>query len=195
MLPIWFIYLALTLLILFFFTSSFVLGILYWHSHTKDDYRKLYVFKENGKHTNNYKGKLETENSDGIVYLYKVDNDIEKITVPHNYGFTYWRHRRKVDIDSKNRLVLHNDSYRVKQHDYDMIIKSLTIGKIGADIVNAVKSHKAKVGTIVMVAVIAFVIGIGVILGYNYYTNRQQAINKPPTTQQQTIPPTIKQGE
>ena len=185
--------LLLTVFIVFFLivvlSTGFWLGVWWWHERAKNNYKLAYIFVDDGSQTKVFKGEFFAENSKSVMYTYSK----KSIVIPHNYGFSYFKHRRQIDIDVNGDL-----QYRGKkvlhQSEYDSIIKALTLNHIGADIVNAISSRGLKIGMVIIVAIVALAIGA---LAMNLFNVSRQSANKnTPVTQQPIAPqPSPPSGE
>jgi len=177
--------LLLTVFIVFFLivvlSTGFWLGVWWWHERAKNNYKLAYIFVDDGSQTKVYKGTFFDENSKSVMYTYNK----KSIVIPHDYGFSYFKHRRRINVDVNNDLYYMGKKV-LHQSEYDTIIKALTLNHIGADIVNAISSKGLKIGMVIIVAVIALVIGA---LAMNLFNVSRQSANKTSPTTQQPIAP------
>lgn len=175
---------AIIFLVLVFLCGGFALGIWWWYEKAKDNYELAWIFVERGGHTNVFKGRLATENSQSVMYTYSKN---KSIVIPHVYGFCYYKHRRRIELSADGKLAYKNEDVPT-QPEYDKIIKSLTLNHIGADIINAMSGKQLGLMFIIIVVVVALAIGA---FGMNFYNNSKHQ-NSVQTTQQTTPIPTPK---
>lgn len=172
------------LFIIIFFSVLVVFGILlslflFGRSTVKNNPNKAIVLVKNGNETKAYKGKLsEKPSNKGSRYTY----DNRTVLVPASYGEVYHKNKRLIFINRLGQLIaspLEND-IELSPDERDLLIYELVESNIGANIVHAIKGGKTM--NVIIIGVIAFIIGILAVIGYNYMS---KAMNKPASTPQQ----------
>lgn len=161
----------ITLGVILFAALVSALSILWWHNRTKNNPNEAVFLVDFGTETIPIKGyATKIKNTDGVVYVYAN----EKITIPNDYGFNYVKHRRKIEVTSGNELIYPHQKSHLSQNEYHELETTLMFSSIGKDIVNAVCSLKKQTTTWVIIAIIAFAVGVlGTIVFTNYQSQQQ----------------------
>ena len=171
--------LIITGALLFVFALAMLIGSIITYLTTKDNYKVAIFFRRNGKNTEDFEGQLHKENSKGIIYKY---GNKHTITIPNDYGFNYYKHKRRIELIGKDTLVYPKDAQLLSQPKYTAIIDEFITDHIGADIIHAVKS-KGKEW--ILFVILAFALGLLIAFGVSIAIKPKQQI--PVSNPSQTI--------
>lgn len=185
---------ALTLLwILFWFIIALIVVglfiiVFFWGRRTiKDNPDKALILILTGKHIDNvFKGELHVRNNKGISFKY---NTNKFIFVPNKYEEIYHRNRRLLHLNKAGQLIASPfaNEIEISTDEKSTLIYELCASHIGADGMKALKGMASFKLSIIIIAIIAFIIGGIAVYGYNQYQIRQtqQQIQPAQPTQQQ----------
>lgn len=139
----------------------------------KDDNTKAIIFVKTGRHISKpIKARLFGKPiNKGSCYVY----DSGKIFVPSRYGENYYKGKRILFLSRLGQLIaspFDNDP-ELSIDEKDELIYEFVSSHIGADAMRALKGKS--MGGIMMIAVVAFIIGIIVVVGWNYITTTMNA--------------------
>lgn len=151
---------------------------------TKENPNKALVLVKTGSHINRtFKAKIKTQANKGRCFAY----DNKFVLLPSTYEEIYFKNKRLIFINRAGQLIASPFANDVLQTDTEKedLIYAVIESHIGSDSIKAL--HGKQTVNIIVVAVIAFAIGILAIYGFNYakeYMAQQQTA----PTQQQTAP-------
>jgi len=172
----------LGLIIAFFtlaFVGAFAIGIYFLGKHSaKDNPQKGVVFIKTGNHISGIKAKLIRKTSKGSSYLYGKNS---AVIVPKKYHDIYFKNMRMIFVKHINQLIsspFDDDEPLIDSEKADLIYDVVS-SQIGYDAVKAVKGKSQF--NIILVAIIAFIIGVVVVIGFNSFqdTMRQKQVTQP----------------
>ena len=173
------------------------IGALIIYLTQRDDVSKAKIFRDIGLSYEVIDGVAIATSNTGITYQYGKN---KTVIVPHSYGIKYIKHKRVIGVGTSDSLLPNplGVSRIERTENYSELIKQLTLGHIGADIVKAVSSSKFQLSWI-MIAIIAFIIGAVGMQVYNGMQKSGQPVQQP-TAQVQPVQPaaspiTIEGGE
>lgn len=154
--------------------------------------KKAYVFKDTGTEYILYKGtRPENPTDKGSIYYYSDTF----ILVPQKYTKKYIKSKLAIFIDSAGSLIsapTHNDKKLLPNEKEDLLY-SIIEANIGSNAVKALKGVQK--GSVILIAIIAFVVGAVAVLGFNYikeqYSQQQQPVKQQTQTQTSNTTPPI----
>ena len=148
------------------FIAILLLTFLYGRLTVKDNPKKALIFLKTGKHVSKpIKGHMVGKsNQVGIRFNY-----LDKtVFVPHKYGDYFHCNRRMIFVNHVGQLVPmpFSDDKELSNDEKEELIYELCASHIGADSIKALKGKQTM--SILIIGVIAFVLGILAMFGYNY---------------------------
>ena len=165
------------------FIAILVLTFLYGRLTVKDNAEKALVFLKTGRHIGKpIKGSMvDKPNQVGARFNY-LD---KSVFVPHKYGDYFYCNKRMIFVNHIGQLIPmpFSDDKSLSNEEKAELIYELCASHIGADSIKALKGKQTM--SLLIVGVIAFVVGILVVFGYNYIqdtiavNNIQQQQQKP----------------
>lgn len=174
---IWF---WLLLLIAGIILTVFLLG----QRSVKDKPNEAAVFVKTGIHISKpFKAKLFSSGNTGLGFFY---GEKKIVFEPAKYKEHYYHNRRAIFVNHAGQLVASpfTDDVTLSDPEKEDLIYELCSGKIGAD------GHRAMRGkgmpNSIIIAVVAFVIGIAVVLGFNAF--QEQMAKRQTNVPQQQAP-------
>ena len=181
---------TLLLIVLWFFIGLLFIAVIiltffYGRITVKDNPKKAFIFLKTGKHINKpIKGYMVGKpNQVGTRFNY-----LDKtVFVPHKYGDYFYLNRRMVFVNHVGQLVSmpFSDDKQLSNDEKEELIYELCASHIGADSIKALKGKQTM--NILIIGVIAFILGILAMFGYNYI----QGIVAQQQQQQQQQQPSI----
>lgn len=164
---------------------GFIIIAYFWgQSSIRDNPNKAKILVKAGHRlAASYKGQLTEKNDVGCTYKY---NGNEKVMIPHVYGEDYDnKGKRLIFISGVGQIIASPFDKNVKLNDTEKanLIYSLIESNIGGQIVRAMQGTKTM--NVIIWAVVAFVVGIVLMFGFNYWQNSQAkaTVNQPTTSQ------------
>ena len=165
------------------FIAIIIITFLYGRLTVRDNPKKALIFLKTGKHVSKpIKGKIMGKpNQMGTRFNY-----LDKtIFVPHKYGDYFHLNRRMVFVNHVGQLVPmpFSDDKELSNDEKEELIYELCASHIGADSIKALKGKQTM--SILIIGIIAFVLGILAMFGYNYMQDvmlqqqQQQTQEKP----------------
>ncbi len=177
---------TLVSIILWFFAIAITAGLLVaiffiGRSTVKNDIRKAKIMVSIGEESPVYKGILTDVSKRGCVYSYNQGGKDKKIFVSYKHEVRFNNHKRLLFLNSIGQLIASpfNDDVVLSDDEKNDLIYELVSSHIGADGVRALKGKSLP--NVILIGIIAFILGIIVVFGYNYF-NQSIAL-------QQTTPP------
>ena len=169
------------------FIALLVLTFLYGSFRVRDNPKKALIFVKTGMHISRpIKGcMMGMPNQKGTCFNY-----LDKtLFVPHEYGDYYHRNKRMLFVNHIGQLVPmpFSDDVTLSGNEKGELIYELCASHIGADSMKALKGKSAM--SILVVGIIAFVIGVFVVIGYSYMQDVMDKRQTQPSQQQQQISP------
>lgn len=165
---------------------AFLLLIFLFGRHTvKDNPTKALIFLKTGKHINSpMVGKLAGKpTKSGSRYTYGKNT----IFVPAGYGDNYYKNKRMIFINRLGQLIASpfDGDISLSDDEKNELIYDLVSSKIGSDSIKALQGFGKM--NIIIIAVVAFVLGIIAVFGYNYMQTTMVAKQSAPVKQEQNI--------
>ena len=159
------------------------LTFLYGRATVKDNPKKAAVFLKTGMHVSKpIKGNMVGKpNQVGTRFNY-----LDKtVFVPHKYGDYFHLNRRLVFVNHIGQLVPmpFSDDKTLNTAEKEELIYELCASRIGADSIKALKGKQTM--SILIIGIIAFILGVLVVFGYNYMQDTMQQQQQPSPPQQQ----------
>lgn len=186
---------ALIIFIITFFSILFIAGILiltflYGKRTTRNNPKNAIVLVKNGLEILSYKGKMKGKPAKtGVKYEY--NNTF--VLVPASSKEYYYKNKRLLIVNQLGQLIatpFGNDIY-LTNSERENLIYELVESSIGSEIIHSMRGKSTV--SIIIVAIIAFIIGAGAVLGYNAISKmmaNQQVLTQPTTTNTtQNLPP------
>lgn len=161
-----------------FIVASFILTYFYGRSTVKDNPSRAMIFIKTGKHISKpIRGFLTGKSSQkGCRYNYKDST----IFIPASYGDYFYNNKRMLFINHIGQLVASpfGDDIPLSDTEKEELIYEFVSSHIGADAVKALKGKQTV--PIIIVAIVAFIIGIVAVFGYMYMSDMmlQQGVVK-----------------
>lgn len=186
---------TLFIIVLCIFTAVFLAGILlivylFGRRSVKDNPNLASIFLKTGLHIGKpIKGKLSDKTAKGFKYSYKLNRAEKIVLVPASYKEHYYCNRRSIYINRLGQLVASPffDDVSLDETEKEDLIYELITSHIGRDGMKALKGKQSP-ASIVVIAIIAFVIGVVAVFGYQYM---QSAMQPKPQQTQQNLPTPI----
>lgn len=184
------VYIIIWFIVSLVLISGYVLIYFYGKWKVKNDFNKAMIFVKNGKEIcKPLKGKLAGKTKAGYRYDYKNNT----VFVPRDYEEHYYRNHRAIYVNRIGQLIASpfDKDVQLSDNEKNDLIYELTASSIGSD---AIKALKGKFSfNVILVAGIAFVIGVAVVFGYQYMqkatTTQQPAITQPVKPPVELTPP------
>lgn len=167
-----------------FLAAIIFFAFLYGRSTIKDNPKKAYIFLATGRHISlPIKGDMIGKPTKaGTRYKY-ANNEI--IFVPTNYGEKYIKCRRAIFISRYGQLIASpfDDDVSLSEDEKNDLIYDICESHIGSDVMRFIKGKGAV--SIIIVAIIAFVIGAAIVIGFTQFqkVNQQKMQQQPAQTQ------------
>ena len=186
-----FILIFLWTFVALFIIGVFILTFIYGRFSVKDDSSKALIYVKTGRHVNRpIKGTLKgAPSSKGCRFIYEK----KYLFVPHTYADIYFNNKRMLFVNHLGQLIaspFDNDTPLSNDEKADLIYE-LTSGHIGADSMRALKGKQSM--SIVIIGVVAFILGVMAVFGYNYMNDvmiqqrTQQPAQQQPANQNKPV--------
>ena len=149
----------------------------------KDKPNEAFVFIKTGSHFRKpIKGKLSEVTNRGSSFMYSKG----VVFVPSSYEENYYCNKRMIFVNHKGQLIASPvvDDVLLSDTEKESLIYELCASHVGADGMRALKGKDTM--NILIVATVAFFIGIAVVVGFNVF--QEQMNKRQATPQQQTEP-------
>lgn len=179
-------------IILALFGAVFVFGIglllfIFGRSTIKDRPNKGAVFVTNGNHIEKpFKADLKETAKNGQMFFY---SDKKVVFYPSKYKDYYYCNRKAIFINKVGQLIASpfNQNIDLSDDEKQNLIYELCSSHIGADGMRALRGKSTM--SVIIVAIIAFIIGLCVVIGFNAYQDSvsKQQVNQPKIEQQKPI--------
>ena len=169
------------------FIAIIVLTFLYGRLTVKDNPTKALIFLKTGRHIGKpIKGNMVGKPSQTGTRFNYLD---KTIFVPHKYGDYFHLNRRMVFVNHVGQLVPmpFSDDMSLSDDEKGELIYDLCASHIGADSIKALKGKQTM--SVLIIGIIAFVLGILAMFGYNYMQNVMTQQQAQSSQQQQEKPP------
>ena len=178
---------TLVWIIIWFFALLFIAGTILitfflGRFSVKDKPNEAAIFVKTGLHIQKpVKGKLQHTGKNGISFIYS-KNKI--VFVPSTYKENYYHNRRIIFVNHKGQLIASPIIGDVAFSDTEKedLIYEMCSTHIGADGMKALKGKSTP--QVIIIALVAFVIGVAAILGFNAFQDQiAKRQNNTPTQQ------------
>lgn len=180
---VWFIIWFIILLIV---AGIILVTFLFGRRSIRDKPNEAVVFVKTGLHIQKpFKAKLSITSNKGQAFVYGNN----KITFnPIKYKEHYFCERRMIFITHAGQLVASpfSDDIALSETEKEDLIYEMCASHVGADGMRALKGKSTT--SILIIALVAFVIGIAAVIGFNAFQG-QMAKQQAPSSQQQIIQP------
>lgn len=169
--------------------ASFILTYFIGKKRVRDNPNKAYIFVKRGNHIGTpFKGEIAGKPSrNGTRYKYNNTT----VLVPSTYGEIYHKTRRMIIVNYIGQIIASpfTDDKPLSKLERENLIYEFTESHIGSDAIKALKGNKA-FGMFIII-VVAFIIGLIAIVGYNYMksTMGTAPVNTPAQQEQSTTKP------
>lgn len=158
-----------------------VVSIIIYSGKTQDRIDQCIALIHDGVRVLPLLGVMINANSKGVQYQLK--NGL-LVTVPHKYKVKYVKHKRFIECEPDGTIIPEKQG-DIKQSEYNIVIKSLTLGNFAAKMINNIKGENVKGGLILIIGIIVVILAVGGGFAYTQY-KKQQAQQPPPITQNTT---------
>lgn len=164
---------------------SFIFTYYYGKKRVKNNPENATILIEHGHEVIVQKAKLNLVSKTGSRYIY----NNKSVLVPVKYKVRYIKNRRLLFLNKIGQIIATPFDIEEKLSDTEReeLIYELMESKIGTDVVKAIKGGKA--GNAIILIVIAFIVGVIAVFGYQYFSNsmKQSTTQKQTTTQENNI--------
>jgi hypothetical protein len=182
---IWFVIIFFSLL---FVSTAFLLVFLLGRKTVKNNIKNAIVLVKLGNDLQGFKGKLHG-NPSKLGYRYNYNDNKNIVLVPKKYKELYHKNRRMIFLNGIGELVSvpFDDKEKLSDKERNELIYELLESHIGSDIVRAMNGKTTM--NIWIIAVIAFIVGVVLVFGFNFVKdnmnkNKELETNNQPTTTQ-----------
>lgn len=177
----------IVLFVIIFFGTATVIGLFVatWFiskGRVKNNPENATILMKNGHEAIPIKGKRDgLPSNKGSKYNYQF-NGITKFTLlPHKYTPIYVRNRVLIFLNFAGQLISSpfNSTERLSQSEREKLIYEFVEAKIGADAIREIRGKSTI--NVIIIGIIAFILGVGCVFGYNFISNTMKAQSKPAT--------------
>lgn len=148
----------------------------------KNNPDRALIYIKNGLNIDKvFKGKMHQETNEGYSYAY---NNGNIIIVPKSYKEVYFKNNRMIFASEIGQIIatpFEND-ITLDEKEKASLIYAICSSHVGSDGIKALRGRPAKL-SIIMVAVIAFIVGAVATVGFNkfqeYQAQQPTAIEQP----------------
>lgn len=184
---------ALLIGIIVFLSAVLTVAILiftYLHGRksVRDDPNKGLIFIKTGKSiAYPLKAKLSEIGKKGSSYIYKCTYGGSVVMLPKSYGEYYYHNKRMIFITHLGQLIASpfDTDIPLTEEESKSLIYELCSSHIGAD---GIRALKGKQSAIILIAIIAFAVGVVAMFGFNQFQTTMQNRQNTETQQQIQVP-------
>lgn len=171
--------LCITVLVLTFFYGRYTV---------KDNPDKAYIFRKTGRHVSKPFRAKRMGKPSRLGTKYKYGNSF--VTVPNTYADVYINQRRMIFVNNIGQIIASpfDTDIELSDKEKEDLLYEMVESHIGSDAMKAIKGKNTM--PIIVIIIIAFIIGILAVYGYNYIQDAM--VQRQAQSQQQQQPPKIK---